>query len=111
MKNLTQFRHALTIGSVWTLEHHDNTGMTIKPNKRVVIHTQSNAVAFLKEGIANNGNAHQCGSWLYFDGAGDKAAFWEFPDDNTAIKYVKAISENPQERRADGSRMIYRKAA
>ena len=111
MKNLSQFRKALALGSNWTLEHaSDNPADCRTPRGRTVVHIQSNAVAFSKEGCAYNGNPHREASWLYFDGSGDKAAFWEFPDENTAFKFFKAL-DGTEGRRADNCRMIYRRVS
>jgi len=110
MKNLAQFRKALTVGSRWTLEHASEVAADCRAaSPREVVHVQSNAVAFSIPGVAYNGNPYQTASWLYFDGAGGKAKFWEFPDENTAVKYFKAI-DGTEGKRADIARMIYRRA-
>lgn len=65
MKNLSQFKKALTVGSRWKLEAE---WLGEQPEERIVEVVQTNAVAFRRP----NGKL----SWLYFD----KAADWEFKD-------------------------------
>jgi hypothetical protein len=108
VKNLSQFRKALTIGSEWTCESFsDNPAYRRGPNPRTVVHVQSNAVAFSKPGVPYDGDPHKSGSWLYFDGANGKAANWSFPDNNTAIFTYPPIDGKP---RADNPKLIYRRA-
>jgi hypothetical protein len=109
MKNLSQFRKALTIGSEWTCESYsDNPAYCRGPNPRMVVHVQSNAVAFSTPAFPYDGNPHKNGSWLYFDGANGKAANWSFPDESTAVftyPPIEGIS------RADNPRLIYRRVS
>jgi hypothetical protein len=80
VKNLAQFRRALTIGSEWTCESYsDNPAYRRGPNLRTVVHVRSNAIAFSKPGVPYDGNPHKSGSWLYFDGVNGKATNWSFP--------------------------------
>lgn len=111
MKNLAQFRQAIKIGSVWTVEHASDEPRNVRPisQPKKVVHVQSNAFCFEVLGITYNGNPRQTGSWTYFYGKGDKAKFWEFPDDSTAIHYWRDPMTG--ERRGDRTRTIYKRVS
>lgn len=108
MKKLSQFRRVAQVGSVWTIEHASDDERNARPvsHPKKIVHVQSNAFCFEIPGVPYNGNPAQTGSWTYFDGKGDKAAFWEFPDDFTAVHYWRDPMTG--ERRADKTRTIYR---
>lgn len=102
MKNLSQFRKELTVGSQWTVEHQSDFPESCRPPApRAVMHVQSNAVAFRMLKVIGE-NPHKSGSWLYFERQHGKAGNWAFPDDNTAIFTCPGASDN--------GRMIIRRA-
>ena len=108
MKNLAQFRRALTVGSNWTCEcYSDNPAFCRGPNPRTVVHVQSNAVAFSVPGVAYDGDPHKTRSWLYFDRANGKAGNWSFPDENTALFTYPSLDGKLS---ADNAKRIYRLA-
>jgi hypothetical protein len=108
MKNLAQFRTALTIGSNWTCEcYSDNAAFCRGPNPRTVVHVQSNAVAFSIPGVLYDGNPRKTSSWLYFERANGKAANWSFPDEDTAVFTYPPIDGKPS---GDNAKLIYRRA-
>jgi hypothetical protein len=110
MKNLAEFRRALTVGSLWTTEHASDAPQNSRPvsKPKKVVHVQSNAICFEIPGVPYDGNPGRTGSWVYFDRPADKAKWWEFPDENTAIHYW--LDSNTRERRTDNTRIIFRRA-
>ena len=109
MINLAQFRKALSLGSKWTTQHASDHPDSNRPESapKAVVHVQSNAICFEIPGVPYDGNPGRTGSWVQFDGKGDKAPFWEFPDENTAVHYFRDCMTG--ERRTDRTRIIFRK--
>ena len=107
MKNLSQFKKTLTLGSEWTLSFEGGDDTTNRaPVKRTVQHIQSNAVAFSKGDASYHGNPYKECSWLYFESG--EAKLWDFPNESTAVYYFKDLDTG--ERRTDTAHMVYRKA-